>query len=247
VRTAAYCVLRAVCSVAFVLVVAPPAAAQSTPELTEASVAAFVRAMGPVSAEMQRLWGLRRDVTRDIAVQRGDSVRECRDPKREQELLKPGTAMGMPIDEYTKLMEAAVRGDAAARRKVDSIGKLMTAASKSVTSRSSDCERTTPPQEFFVRRREASRAELERLGWRAPDSYGTMRTTGRAVYFAARLDSIALANAGGMMSATELRSIHERLRSALGDLSTNSLSAAERAVVARHREALERIMEGLSK
>ena len=220
--------------------------AQDSPPITDASVVAFIRAMGPAAAETRRLWGLRRDVTRDIAVQRGDSVRACRDPRREQELLQPGTAMGMPIDEYTKLMEAAARGDAASRRKVDSISKLIAAASKAVTGRSSDCERTTPPQEFFVRRRDASNAELQRLGWRAPGNYGTMRTTGRAVYFAARLDSIALANAGGT-SAAELRALHQRLRASLDDSANGSSSAAERAVVARHRERLERIMEDLSK
>ena len=228
------------------LLLGPAAHAQSTPPLTEANVASFVRAMGPTAAEARRLWGLRRDVTRDIAVQRIDSLRACRDPKREQEVLKPGTAMGMPIDEYTKLMEAAVRGDAAARRKVDSIGKLMTAASKSVTSRSNECERTTPPQEFFVRRRDASRAELERLGW-SSESRQTMTTTGRTVYFGARLDSIALANSDGTLSAAGLRAMYERLRASLHDSSNGTSSAAERAVVARHRERLERIMEGLSK
>ena len=236
---------RTSCALMTLLLVSP-ARAQSSPPLTEASVAAFVRAMGPAAAETRRLWGLRRDVTRDLAVQRADSMRACRDPKREQELIKPGTAMGMPIDEYTRLLEAAVHGDAAARRKVDSIGKLLTAASKAVTSRTNDCDRATPPQEFFVRRHEASRAELERLGWRAPGNYGTMRTTGRALYFAARLDSIALANAGGT-SAAELRALYRRLRSSLDESSAGSSSAAERAVVTRHREALERILEGLSK
>ena len=204
--------------------------------ITDAHVAAFLRAYEPMAAEHLRLRGLMRAVTRDIAVQRIDSVRGCRGD--EHSIIQPGTAAGVPIDSFTRLMQAAANGDQAARRRVDEITARMQAASRTVTARGAECERLAPPQEWFVRRRAAADAELRRLGWSGA-SRATMRTTGRNVAFGARLDSIALAHADGTLSLEELRGLHDALRAAVADeAGAAGLGPSERAVIARHRDAL---------
>ncbi|GLC26916.1 hypothetical protein [Roseisolibacter agri] len=219
------------------LALAPSAAhAQRAPILTEASVTAFLRAFEPTAAEHVRLRGLVRAVTRDVAVQRSDSVRACRGDERS--VIQPGTAAGVPIDSFERLMQAAVNGDQAAKRRVDAITAQMQAASRTVTARGNDCERQAPPQEWFVRRRAAANAELRRLGWSGA-SRATMRTTGRTVEFGARLDSIALAHADGALSPAALRALHDALHAAvIGDDGAARLAPPERATVARHRAAL---------
>jgi hypothetical protein len=224
---------------------APMAApAQRAPvAVTETTVAAFLRAYEPMAAEHRRLRGLVRAVTRDIAVQRIDSVRACRGDERS--IIQPGTAAGVPIDSFQRLMQAAVNGDQAARRRVDAITAQMQAASRTVTARGAECERLAPPQAWFVRRRAAADAELRRLGW-SGESRATMRTTGRSVDFGARLDSIAYAHADAALAPAELRGLHDALRAALaGDGESADLTAAERAVVARHRDALRALFAAL--
>ena len=211
--------------------------------ITEATVGSFLRAYEPMAAEHRRLRGLVRAVTRDIAVQRIDSVRACRGDERS--VIQPGTAAGVPIDSFQRLMQAAVNGDAAARRRVDAITAQMQAASRTVTARGAECERLAPPQAWFVRRRAAADAELRRLGW-SSESRATMRTTGRSVDFGARLDSIAYAHADGALAPAELRGLHDALRAALAaDGESAGLTAAERAVVARHRDALRALFAAL--
>jgi len=205
-------------------------------------VVAFLRAYEPMAAEHGRLRALVRAVTRDIAVQRADSVRSCRGDERS--IIQPGTAAGVPIDSFQRLMQAAVNGDAAARRRVDELTARMQAASRTVTARGAECERGAPPQAWFVRRRADADAELRRLGW-SSESRATMRTTGRAVYFGARLDSIAYAHADGTLSPTALRGLHDALRAAVTGDGEAELAPAERAVVARHRDALRALFAAL--
>jgi hypothetical protein len=232
---------RAVCCAGTVLLALPGSPTfAGAQRITDEGVAAFVRAMTPVATEWQRIWGMRRDVMRDIAVQRIDSLRLCRGDERS--VIKPGTAAGVPLDEYERLLVAATRGDTAARRRVTEIGREMQAASRTLGDRGKACERSVPPQEWFVRRREVSAAELKRLGW-SSESRATMRSTGRSVDFGARLDSIA-----GASGATldELRALHDRLRPALrGDAS--ALDADERAVLERHHAALQRLFQALAR
>ena len=236
---------RSVLALALLLALAPTAthAQRGAVAITDAHVAAFLRAYEPMAAEHARLRALVRAVTRDIAVQRIDSVRACRGDERS--IIQPGTAAGVPIDSFERLMQAAVNGDAAARRRVDEITARMQSASRTVTARGAECERQAPPQAWFVRRRAAADAELRRLGW-SSESRATMRTTGRSVYFGARLDSIAYASADGTLSPAELRALHDALHAAVTADGDAGLTATERAVVARHRDALQALFAALA-